>query len=63
MNSEKNIQEQRTIADVSFRQMDYIRRETYEYEKLYLLKSGLQDDLLTGRVRVPETIKEGAAGA
>lgn len=31
--------------------------------KFLCLKSGLQDDLLTGRVRVPETIMEGAAGA
>ncbi len=31
-----------------------------ESSKLYALKSGLQDDLLTGRVRVPETIIEGA---
>lgn len=30
------------------------------YHKLQLLKSGLQDDLLTGRVRVPETIIKGA---
>jgi hypothetical protein len=32
-------------------------------DKLISLKSGLQDDLLTGRVRVPETIMEEAAGA
>ena len=34
-----------------------------EYECYKNIKSGLQDDLLTGRVRVPETIMEGAAGA
>ena len=32
-------------------------------DKLISLKSGLQDDLRTGRVRVPESIMEGAAGA
>jgi hypothetical protein len=31
-------------------------------EKINALKSGLQDDLLTGRVRVPETLMEGAVG-
>lgn len=34
--------------------------EISELKKLRSLKSGLQDDLLTGRVRVPETIMEGA---
>ena len=30
-----------------------------ELAELYFLKSGLQGDLLAGRVRVPETIMEG----
>ena len=34
-----------------------------ELESYRNIKSGLQDDLLTGRVRVPETIMEGAAEA
>lgn len=34
--------------------------EIDELKKLRSLKVGLQDDLLTGRVRVPETIMEGA---
>ncbi len=34
-----------------------------ELESYKNIKSGLQDDLLTGRVRVPETIMEGAAVA
>lgn len=43
----------------------YKQIETFkiELEKLKHTKSGLQEDLLTGRVRVPETIMEGAAGA
>lgn len=35
--------------------------ETVELGKLIFLKSGLQEDLLTGRIRVPESIMEGAA--
>jgi hypothetical protein len=31
-------------------------------DKLISLKSGIQDDLLTGRVRVPETIMERTVG-
>jgi len=38
-----------------------IQNEESVLEKLKNLKSGLQDDLLTGRVRVPETIMEGVA--
>ncbi len=37
--------------------------ELNEVQKYRSIKSGLQDDLLTGRVRVPETIMEGAAVA
>ena len=40
-----------------------IRSARAEHIKLMHLKSGLQDDLLTGRVRVPETIMEGAENA
>lgn len=34
-----------------------------ELSKLKSLKSGLQNDLLTGRVRAPETIMKGAENA
>lgn len=37
-----------------------LKSEFSELEKLKSLKSGIQDDLLTGRVRVPETIMKGA---
>jgi len=40
-----------------------ISKEIQISEKLGLLKSGLQNDLLTGRVRVPETIMEGVEKA
>jgi type I restriction enzyme S subunit len=40
-----------------------IKRESHALNKIRHLKSGLQDDLLTGRVRVPETIMEGATMA
>ncbi len=36
--------------------------EERELKKLKMIKSGLQDDLLTGRVRVPETLMDGAIG-
>ena len=39
-----------------------LTKETLMLSKLISLKSGLQDDLLTGQFRVPETIREGAAG-
>ena len=39
----------------------HLFKENSELEKLQKLKIGLQDDLLTGRVPVPETILEGAA--
>ena len=44
-------QVKKTAADLS--------AEINELKKLRLLKSGLQDDLLTGRVRVPVTIMDG----
>jgi hypothetical protein len=36
-----------------------IRSHEHELEKLLHLKSGLMNDLLTGRVRVPEGIADG----
>ncbi|EKD35698.1 MAG: hypothetical protein ACD_75C01815G0002 [uncultured bacterium] len=42
--------------------MQPFTKEIGEIEKLLSLKSGFQDDLLNGRVQVPETIMEGAAG-
>ena len=40
-----------------------MKAEQTELNKLQKIKSGLQDDLLTGRVPVPETIMEGATMA
>jgi type I restriction enzyme S subunit len=40
-----------------------IHNEQKELLKIKFLKSGLQDDLLTGRVRVPENIMVGATSA
>jgi len=55
--------EQKRISD-SLEKCDIeINAEIIELEKLKSLKSGLQDDLLIGRVRVPETIMEGAENA
>jgi type I restriction enzyme S subunit len=39
---------------------DSIRNEREEMQKLTQLKSGLMSDLLTGRVRVPDDLVEGA---
>ena len=44
--------EQQVIADRMKAHETRIRHEVSEHEKLALLKSGLMDDLLTGRVRV-----------
>jgi len=55
------IDEQILIAErinESYKQIETIKNEL---TKLSQLKSGLQDDLLTGRVPVPERINEGAA--
>jgi type I restriction enzyme S subunit len=41
----------------------HLLKEIDEVTKLSSLKSGIQDDLLTGRVRVPETIMEGRCGS
>ena len=57
------ISEQRAILHKVDSIDSQIDTESSELEKLQSLKSGLQDDLLTGRVRVPETIMEGAAVA
>ncbi|MFC1202538.1 restriction endonuclease subunit S [Pasteurella multocida] len=55
--------EQGLIADVIDGADRQIEASWNELQKLKTLKSGLQDDLLTGRVRVPETIMEGAENA
>lgn len=58
-----NVNEQNVIV-TTIEGLDLpLTKEQNELWKLKCLKSGLQDDLLTGRVRVPETIMEGAAGA
>ena len=58
-----SINEQTEIVERINRQDKTIRSARAEHIKLMHLKSGLQDDLLTGRVRVPETIMEGAENA
>ncbi len=58
-----SINEQTEIVERINRQDMTIRSARAEHIKLMHLKSGLQDDLLTGRVRVPETIMEGAENA
>jgi type I restriction enzyme, S subunit len=55
--------EQDKIADYLLNADAVISSAHEELRKLLSLKSGLQDDLLTGRVRVPETIMEGAESA
>lgn len=45
--------EQRSIETVLSEYDDRVRREEEHRDKLYLLKNGLMQDLLTGRVRVP----------
>ena len=55
--------EQGLIAKVIEGADRQIEASRNELKKLKTLKSGLQDDLLTGRVRVPETIMEGAENA
>jgi hypothetical protein len=56
-----NLQEQSAIVERIFQQDNVLRAANTELNKLKFLKSGLQDDLLAGRVRVPESIMEGAA--
>jgi type I restriction enzyme, S subunit len=55
--------EQIRIVDKLVKCRSTIKGHENELSKLKLLKSGLQDDLLTGRVRVPESIMEGAKKA
>jgi len=58
-----SIDEQRLVSE-KLNTFDAQRNmEDLQLSKLKQLKSGFQDDLLTGRVRVPETIMEGAAEA
>lgn len=52
--------EQKRIANRATRLGEYVATETESLNKLRTLKKGLMDDLLTGTVRVPETILEGA---
>jgi len=58
-----NSDEQTKIAQRLSLVADSLKRETSALNKAKHLKLGLQDDLLTGRVRVPETIMEGAENA
>lgn len=55
--------EQETIVSITAQFDRQLGAELIELRKLESLKSGLQNDLLTGRVRVPETIMEGAESA
>ncbi len=55
--------ERELIANVIDDVDKQIETSRNELDKIKALKIGLQDDLLTGRVRVPETIMEGAAVA
>lgn len=50
--------EQKRISDALDIFDDQIYSEVLELKKLKSLKSGLQDDLLTGRVKVPESIMD-----
>lgn len=52
--------ERHLIAQHVKKSATYLSKEIDEVKKICSLKSGLQDDLLTGQVRVPETIMEGA---
>lgn len=49
-----DLSEQERILRVSSTVEKNIRNEQRKREKLLLLKRGLMEDLLTGRVRVPE---------
>jgi hypothetical protein len=55
--------EQMRIAGMVEQSDRNIQAEVNECRKLKNLKSGLQNDLLTGGVRVPESIMEGSSGA
>lgn len=56
----KSKDEQQIISDSLNSFDDVIAKENSEYHKLLALKYGIQDDLLSGRVRIPETIMQGA---
>jgi type I restriction enzyme, S subunit len=58
----QNLKEQSEIVERIGQQDNTLRTEISELAKLKNIKSGLQDDLLTGRVRVPETLMEGVVG-
>jgi type I restriction enzyme, S subunit len=59
----KSLQEQALIAERIDSLVELQKSEMDNLRKLEALKSGLQDDLLTGRIPVPVTIMEGAVGA
>ena len=54
--------EQVQIAETLYQGANSILCQINECKKLKNIKIGLQDDLLTGRVRVPETIMAGGGG-
>jgi type I restriction enzyme S subunit len=54
------IEEQGNAADALLASEEASSAEDFELKKLHQLKSGLMNDLLTGRVRVPESIGAGA---
>lgn len=58
----RNHDEQKLITDTIHALGKDISVNSIELQKLQHIKSGLQDDLLTGQVRVPETIAGGAEG-
>jgi type I restriction enzyme, S subunit len=51
-----SLAEQEAITKILKAQDDQLTAETRGLVKLHALKSGLMADLLTGRVRVPESI-------
>jgi type I restriction enzyme S subunit len=51
--------EQQLIADVLSQVDEVIEKEIQYKEKLERIKKGLMEDLLTGKVRVNNLIKEG----
>jgi type I restriction enzyme S subunit len=52
------IDEQKEIFDVLNKQHFLLQKQCQDLEKLKQLKTGLMQDLLTGKVRVTELIKE-----
>lgn len=51
-----SVEEQTKIVEIINNHSDYINKEEAHLSKLQLIKKGLMDDLLTGRVRVPENL-------